>query len=73
MSSSQSMMWTASSGWDPPDRMFRDLKDVDMRALGKPLTMPECGAKCHPTFVKEDPWRMGDTDEAYTARFRNLV
>ena len=59
--------------YGPPDRMFRDLKDVDMRALGKPLTMPECGAKCHPTFVKEDPWHQGDTDEAYTARFRNLV
>ena len=59
--------------YGPPDRMFRDLKDVDMRALGKPLTMPECGAKCHPTFVKEDPWHHGDTDETYTARFRNLV
>ena len=59
--------------YGPPERMFRDLKDLDMRALGKPLALPECGAKCHPTFVKEDPWRMGDTDEAYTARFRNLV
>jgi len=56
-----------------PKRMYRDLKDVDMRALGKPLTLPECGAKCHPTFVKEDPWRMGDTDESYSRRFRSLA
>lgn len=56
-----------------PEKMFRDLKDVDMRALGKPLTMPECGAKCHPTFVKEDPWGMGDTEESYQRRFRILT
>ena len=56
-----------------PARMYRDLKDLDMRALGKPLTLPECGAKCHPTFVKEDPWGMGDTDESYSTRFRSLI
>ena len=59
--------------YGPPEKMFRDLKDVDMRALGKPLTMPECGAKCHPTFVKEDPWHMGDTEEGYDYRFRCLM
>ncbi len=56
-----------------PARMFRDLKDVDMRALGKPLALPECGAKCHPAYVKDDPWGMGDTDESYSRRFRSLV
>ena len=59
--------------YGPPERMYRDLKDVDMRVLGKPLVLAECGAKCHPTFVKEDPWHMGDTDEQYDARFRSLV
>ena len=56
-----------------PEHMYRDLKDLDMRALGKPLALPECGAKCHPTFVKEDPWHNGDTDEAYSARFKSLI
>jgi len=59
--------------YGPSERMYRDLKDVDLRVLGKPLILAECGAKCHPTFVKEDPWRMGDTDEQYDVRFRSLV
>ena len=56
-----------------PAHMYRDLKDLDMRALGKPLALPECGAKCHPTFVKDDPWCNGDTEESYSARFKSLI
>ena len=56
-----------------PALMFRDLKDVDLRALGKPLIIPECGAKCHPTFEKEDPWGLGDSEKSYCDRFRCLT
>ena len=49
-----------------------DLKDVDQRALGKPLVLGECGAKCHPTFKEEDVGG-GDDDAEFAARFRALT
>lgn len=52
-------------------RMHRELKDVDMRALGKPLVLGECGAKCHPTFVETA--NQGENEEDYATRFRCLA
>jgi len=52
-------------------RMHRELKDVDMRALGKPLVLGECGAKCHPTFIEAAA--QGETEEEYAKRFRCLA
>lgn len=49
-----------------------ELKDLDLRLLGKPLTLGECGAKDHPTFKAVDPWHMGDDHEAYDRRFLSL-
>ena len=56
-----------------PLKMVPELKDVDLRVLGKPLIMGECGAKNHPTFKSSDPWGMGDDDAGYDYRFRYLV
>ena len=55
--------------YGPPDRLPPEIKDVDLRGLGKPLILGECGAKDHPTFAKLDPWGMGDDDAGYNARF----
>ena len=46
-----------------------ELKDVDLRLLGKPLVLGECGAKNHPTFRAVDPWGMGDDDASFDQRF----
>ena len=59
--------------YGPPVKMVPELKDVDLRVLGKPLIMGECGAKNHPTFKSSDPWGMGDDDAGYDDRFRYLV
>lgn len=56
-----------------PRKSVQELKDVDLRVLGKPVLMGECGAKNHPTFKSSDPWGMGDDDEGYDYRFRYLV
>lgn len=53
-----------------PDGMFQDLKDVDQRAIGKPLVLAECGAKCHPTFAACNMDGVGDTEDVYEARFK---
>lgn len=52
------------------DAMFQDLKDVDQRAIGKPLILAECGAKCHPTFAACNMDGIGDTEERYDTRFK---
>lgn len=49
-----------------------ELKDLDLRLLGKPLVLGECGAKNHPTFEAADPWGMGENDAAYDRRFLYL-
>lgn len=59
--------------YGPYERMVPHLKDVDLRILGKPVIMGECGAKCHPTFHDHDPWGHGDDDKEYNERFRYLV
>ena len=59
--------------YGPPDRMPQEVKDVDLRVLGKPLIIGECGAKNHPTFKTSDPWGHGDDDASYDRRFRYLV
>ncbi len=51
--------------------MYRDIKDVDMRALGKPLVLGECGAKCHPSF--EELAAQGEPEDVFAARFRCLA
>ena len=56
-----------------PVHMPQEIKDLDLRVLGKPLLVGECGAKNHPTFKSGDPWGMGDDDESYDCRFRYLV
>ena len=56
-----------------PVKMPQEIKDLDLRALGKPMIVGECGAKNHPTFQTSDPWGMGDDDESYDRRFRYLV
>lgn len=48
-------------------------KDIDMRVLGKPMVLGECGAKEHPTFVEKDPWGLGETPEQYCKRFLYIV
>ena len=56
--------------YGPWNRMFEDLKDVDQRAIGKPLVLAECGAKCHPTFAAANADGVGDTEERYDVRFK---
>ena len=46
-----------------------ELKDLDLRGLGKPFILGEFGAKNHPTFKAADPWGMGDDDDSYDQRF----
>lgn len=46
-----------------------ELKDLDLRGLGKPFILGEFGAKNHPTFRAADPWGMGDDDASYDQRF----
>ena len=53
--------------------MMQQVKDVDLRVLGKPVLVGECGAKNHPTFKSSDPWGNGDDDDSYDYRFRYLV
>ena len=52
--------------------MPAELKDLDLRGLGKPLILGECGAKDHPSFRAADPWGMGDDDDGYDRRFLSL-
>ncbi|MDD4099153.1 MAG: beta-galactosidase trimerization domain-containing protein, partial [Lentisphaeria bacterium] len=59
--------------YGPPMAFPSHVKDVDLRVLGKPLIVGECGAKNHPTFKEQDPWRNGDDDESYSRRFLYLV
>jgi len=56
-----------------PAGLAAELKDVDLRWLGKPLVLGECGAKDHPTFRAADPWGMGDDDASYDQRFLYLA
>jgi hypothetical protein len=58
--------------YGPPDNLSPELKDLDLRGLGKPLILGECGAKDHPTFQAADPWGMGDDDQSYDRRFLAL-
>ena len=58
--------------YGPPTKLATELKDLDLRGLGKPLILGECGAKEHPTFRAADPWGMGDDDDSYDARFLYL-
>lgn len=58
--------------YGPWVKFTRNVKDIDLRALGKPFIVGECGAKNHPTFQKEDPWGMKDDDAVYDTRFRYL-
>lgn len=59
--------------YGPPTAFAGHVKDVDLRVLGKPLIVGECGAKNHPTFKEQDPWRNGDDDESYSRRFLYLA
>ena len=59
--------------YGPPVRMPQEVKDLDLRVLGKPLVVGECGAKNHPSFKAWDPSGHGDDDASYDARFRYLV
>lgn len=58
--------------YGPPAKLTGELKDLDLRSLGKPFILGECGAKNHPTFKAADPWGMGDDDAGYDARFLDL-
>ena len=58
--------------YGPWVKFLRNVKDIDLRVLGKPFLVGECGAKNHPTFQKEDPWGMKDDDAVYDTRFRYL-
>ncbi len=58
--------------YGPPARLAAELKDVDLRGLGKPLILGECGAKDHPTFKAAGPWGMDDDEDSYDARFLYL-
>lgn len=58
--------------YGPPPKLTAELKDLDLRSLGKPFILGECGAKNHPTFKAADPWGMGDDDAGYDSRFLYL-
>lgn len=58
--------------YGPYEKFMEHVKDIDLRVLGKPFLVGECGSKNHPTFQKEDPWGMTDDDAKYTERFRYL-
>jgi len=55
--------------YGPAAFMSAEIKDVDLRGLGKPFILGEFGAKDHPSFKAADPWGMGDDDESYDRRF----
>jgi hypothetical protein len=50
-----------------------DFKDIDLRSLGKPLVLGECGAIDHPGFVALDPWNNGTDDAGYDHRISFLA
>lgn len=50
------------------DAFASEFKDVDLRGLGKPLTVGECGAVDHPTYKAMDPWGNGTDDEGFDHR-----
>ncbi len=52
-----------------PAPFVAELKDLDLRGLGKPFILGEFGAKDHPTFKAADPWGMGDDDGSFDQRF----
>ena len=52
-----------------PASFVAELKDLDLRGLGKPFILGEFGAKDHPTFKADDPWGMGDDDDSFDQRF----
>jgi len=52
-----------------PAPFSAELKDLDLRGLGKPFILGEFGAKDHPSFKAADPWGMGDDDASYDQRF----
>ena len=58
--------------YGPYEKFMEHVKDIDLRVLGKPFLVGECGSKNHPTFQKSDPWGMTDDDAKYTERFRYL-
>lgn len=58
--------------YGPYENLMGHVKDIDLRVLGKPFLVGECGSKNHPTFQKEDPWGMKDDDAFYSTRFRYL-
>ncbi len=70
---SLSLDFTDRHYYGNPVNMMPSIKDLDLRVLGKPLLVGECGAKNHPTFKASDPWGNGDDDESYDKRFRYLV
>ena len=43
-----------------------EIKEIDLRWMGKPMTIGECGAKCHPSF---DNGNMGEDGETFARRF----
>lgn len=50
-----------------------ETKDLDLRALGKPFIIGECGALCHPTIRAVDLNGKGDTPEYFADRLRYEV
>lgn len=52
-----------------PQPFDAELRDLDLRGLGKPFILGEFGAKDHPTFKAADPWGMGDDHDSYDRRF----
>jgi hypothetical protein len=52
-----------------PASFVSELKDLDLRGLGKPFILGEFGSKNHPTFRAADPWGMGDDDDSFDQRF----
>ncbi|OGV70450.1 MAG: hypothetical protein A3K19_12620 [Lentisphaerae bacterium RIFOXYB12_FULL_65_16] len=52
-----------------PGPFDAEVRDIDLRGLGKPFILGEFGAKDHPTFKAADPWGMGDDHESFDRRF----
>ncbi|MDR3707463.1 MAG: hypothetical protein P4L33_04120 [Capsulimonadaceae bacterium] len=55
------------------DGFIADFKDLDLRSLGKPLILGECGAVDHPTYKAMDPWGNGTDDAGFDHRFLYLT
>lgn len=55
------------------DAFSAEFKDVDLRGLGKPLTVGECGAVDHPSFKEMDPSGNGTDDEGFDHRMLFLT